>query len=527
MSRFLQVLYELSRSFTELLDLDELIPAVIRKTKESLRADGSAVLLVDPATGELFFPYTAEAGPAVDRSLAGLRLPGHRGIAGSVLASGRAELVEDASKDARWFAAADQQTGVETRALLTAPLRTRRGIIGVIQVRSGRAGAFSTEDLEFLDSLARNIAIAIDNARLYHAVKTSEAGLRHQVALLHREVARSSRFSDIIGCAPAMERVFRLIEGAITAPVPVLLQGETGTGKELIARAIHYNGPRADKPFVAVNCAALSGDLLESELFGHRRGAFTGAIHDRKGFFEVADGGSILLDEVGDMSPAMQVKLLRTLQDGEIIPVGETAPRRVDVRLISATNSDLEGAIVQGRFRQDLYYRLSTFPIPVPPLRERREDIPLLAAHFLKAIGERFGKSVAGLSRAAMDAFVAYSWPGNVRELQNELQRAVVLVTAGEEITPAELSAHVCSRSNGAAVTAGPPAAQMAVALTAAPVADPAATATPLRQARAAFEAQYIEAVLRQQRGNVSATARVLGVSRGVLRDKLKEYGLR
>jgi transcriptional regulator with GAF, ATPase, and Fis domain len=534
MRHSLDLLYEVSRSFHELLELHELVPLVIRRTKELLHADGSALLLLDPDTQELFFPYTAEAAPEVDRRLASLRLPVSRGIAGWVVRHGVPQLVADASKDDRWYPDVDKHTGMETRALLSAPLRTRHGIAGVVQVRSQRVGAFTDDDLAFLDALARNIAVAIDNARLYGETKTAEQGLRQQVAMLHREVARSSRFTDIVGSSPDMQKVFRLIEGAVTAPVAVLLRGETGTGKELIARAIHFNGPRRDKPFVAVNCAALSEQLLESELFGHRRGAFTGAREDRKGFFEVASGGTIFLDEVGEMTPAMQVKLLRVLQNGEIVPVGETAPRYVDIRVISATNSDLERDIAAGTFRQDLYYRVNTFPIAVPPLRNRRDDIPLLAGHFLKSTTERFGKPVRGLHRTALQALMTYAWPGNVRELQNEIERAVVLTAPDSFITVAELSAHIAlcitaPQAVGAASRDQTPESSGSAAMP--PPAVPAPDWLPaqgsLREARAEFEARYIAEVLHRHKGNISAAARVLGLSRGGLRSKVKEYGIR
>jgi Nif-specific regulatory protein len=537
MNQSIEFLMEVSRSFNELLDLDELLPLVIRRSKDLLNADGSAVLLVDTDSQELYFPYTAEADPEVDRRLAGLRIPLDRGIAGCVVRSGTAELVADAPRDERWNPDVDRQTGMETRSLLTAPLHARRGVIGVVQVRSSRVDAFGAADLKLLETLAKHIAVAIDNARQYREVKIAEQGLREQVAILHREMARSSRFADIVGASDSMQRVFRLVEAAITAPVTVLLRGETGTGKELIARAIHFNSARAAKPFVAINCAALSDELLESELFGHRRGAFTGALEDRRGFFEAANGGTIFLDEVGEMKPAMQVKLLRVLQNAEVIPVGESTPRRVDVRVISATNSELDRDVAEGRFRSDLYYRLSTFPIAVPPLRARSEDIPVLADHLLRRTMERFGKTVAGIHRHAMELMVAYDWPGNVRQLQNEIERAVVLTPAGEWITPNELSAElVTPRAQDSSAVAGEkPAHHPEPAIAAGEDAPPSLQsappwlppAGPLRAARAAFESHYLAEVLRQQGGNISAAARVLSLSRGALRDKLKEYGIR
>jgi transcriptional regulator with GAF, ATPase, and Fis domain len=396
---------------------------------------------------------------------------------------------------------------MSTQSLLCAPLRTRRGTLGVIELRNRVGGTFTEDDLSFLDALAGNIAVAIENARLYHKLKESEAKLRDEVVILQREVVTRNRFVEVVGNSEAMQRVFRLMESAITWPVTVLITGETGTGKELIARAIHYNGVRHDRPFVTVNCGALTETLLESELFGHKRGAFTGAVADRKGFFEVADGGTILLDEIGETTPAMQVKLLRVLQSGELVPVGDTAPRFVDVRIISATNRDLEQDAQQGRFRRDLFYRLSTFPITLPPLRERKDDIPLLATHILARMAEKFGKPVPRLSHAALTAFLHYAWPGNVRELENEIERAVALAGVDNAVQPEHLSDKLTAKRP----TRGPANNQPMT----------------LRRARELFEAEYIAEVLRQNANNASRAARLLGISRVTLQTKIRAYELR
>jgi len=377
----------------------------------------------------------------------------------------------------------------------------------VIELRNKLTGEFTDQDLTFLDTLAPSVAIAIENAHLYRAVKESESRLRDEVSVLHRNLASCSRFADIVGASVAMQEVFRLMESAITSPITVLIQGETGTGKELIARAIHYNGARKDRPFVAVNCGALSETLLESELFGHKKGAFTGALSDRKGLFEVADGGTILLDEVGETTPAMQVKLLRVLQNGEILPVGETSARHVNVRVISATNRDLEVDMIRGKFREDLYYRLSAFPIKVPPLRARREDIPLLAAHILQRTNQAFARAVPGFSPPAIDALCDYAWPGNVRALENEVERAVTLVSDGRVIRPEHLSEKLTTQKP-ARVPVGAPA-------------------TSLKRARNSFDEEYITEILRQNGGNASKAAKILGISRVMLQKKIKDFGLR
>ena len=277
-----------------------------------------------------------------------------------------------------------------------------------------------------------------ENARLTVALQAANERLETENAYLRTREAPT--VEGLVGASSPMQQVFHLIDKAAPATATVLLLGETGTGKELLARAVHARSPRAGRLFVAVNCAALSDSLLESELFGHRRGSFTGAMNDKKGLFEVASGGTLFLDEVGETTPAMQAKLLRVLQEGEILPVGETRPKSIDVRVVAATHRNLEAEVQAGRFRSDLYYRLRVFPIRVPPLRDRRDDIPALVAHFVHKHAAKLGKRVPGVTDEAMDQLVAYAYPGNVRELENELERAVLLADPGEPITATELS---------------------------------------------------------------------------------------
>ena len=312
--------------------------------------------------------------------------------------------------------------------------------------------------------------------------------------------------SLFVSRTPLMREVARLVRVAMAHPVPVLLCGPSGSGKERVAGAIHAGGARREHPFIAVNCGALSETLLEAELFGHRQGAFTGALAERPGLFAVADGGTIFLDEIGEAPPALQIKLLRTLDSGEVVALGATAPRCVDVRVIAASNRDLEAAMRGGRFRSDLYYRINTLPIHLPPLAQRAEDIAPLARQLLTEIGKRLHKHTAGFSTAALACLQRYRWPGNVRELHNEIERAVALAQPGEVIELDLLSAKLRETR---------------------PHPSPTSPATTLRHARRAFEAQYIQEVLAQQHGNAAAAAKSLGISRSMLQRKIRTYCLR
>ena len=287
---------------------------------------------------------------------------------------------------------------------------------------------------------AERYTLGRDNARLRDELELAVNALRREAA---ESRVQSLAFEGLIGAPSGLRKVVDLARKVLDTDTTVLLLGETGTGKELFARLIHHNGPRRAAKFVAQNCGALPESLLESELFGHTRGAFTGATAERKGLFEEADRGTIFLDEVGEMSPAMQLRLLRVLQEGEIRRVGASAPRTVDVRVLAATNTDLEADVAAGRFRKDLYYRLNVFPIRLPPLRERVEDIPTLAEHFLRVYRERARRAVPSISPEAMRCLRAYPFPGNVRELENEIERAVALADPGRPIGPEHLSERI------------------------------------------------------------------------------------
>jgi Nif-specific regulatory protein len=303
-----------------------------------------------------------------------------------------------------------------------------------------------------------------------------------------------------------MRQLFSLMEKVIDVTTTILIQGETGTGKELIAKVIHYNGPLKDKPFVAENCGALSENLLESELFGHVKGAFTGAIADKKGLFEMADGGTVLLDEIGEMPPSMQVKFLRVLQEGQFRPVGASYYIKVNVRIIACTNRDLEEEMAKGNFREDLFYRVNVFPITIPPLRERREDIPLLAVHFLKEFAKKFKRPVPRLTSTILELLSHYNWPGNVRELQNEMERALTLASGKKEISEEYLSSKIFdSRDNTATVI------------------NKNGT---LQEVTERIEKQMVLEALEKTAGNRSRASILLGITRQGLLNKIKRYNI-
>ncbi|MBW2389823.1 MAG: sigma-54-dependent Fis family transcriptional regulator [Deltaproteobacteria bacterium] len=316
-------------------------------------------------------------------------------------------------------------------------------------INSGRIYRYITKPWE-PDELRINIkralesyALSSENSALAGALAEANTRLRDENRYLRHEVERRYSFDGILGDSPAMQRVFEVMKKVAETDATVLITGETGTGKELVARAIHYTGARREQRFVAQNCAALPDTLLESELFGHRRGAFTGAHQDKLGLFEAAHGGTIFLDEIGETEPGLQVRLLRVLQDGEIRPIGSSNTLNVDVRVLAATNRDLEARVRENRFREDLFYRLRVVEIEVPPLRERRSDIPALAHHFLEQANQRMKRSLTGFSNAAMDLLTAYTWRGNVRELENEIERIVVLAGDEEQVALEMLSGHI------------------------------------------------------------------------------------
>jgi Nif-specific regulatory protein len=396
--------------------------------------------------------------------------------------------------------------GARIQSTIGVPLWEGDALRGVIQCDNRASAAmFRERDLEVLLVLAGQATLAIENARLLKRLRLAEEQLRGENRYLKsREEKR--RFADIIGESSAMRDLFRQVEKVTDTRATVCIEGETGTGKELIASAIHYQGRRRDKLFVAQNCAAVPDNLLESELFGHKKGAFTGADQEKKGLFEVADGGTLFLDEIGEMSLNLQAKLLRVLQEGEVRPIGATQPRQVDVRIICATNRSLEKEVTAGRFRQDLYYRLKVFPLRLPPLRERREDIPRLAHHFLHKYSNELKKAVSGFTPETLDQMSSYGWPGNVRELENEVQRLMIQAEPQAFITPDLLSPQI-RQVEGLVDRIAPRKGT-------------------LKDMMDEVERWLLAQALREHGGNKTKTAETLGITREGLHKKLAKFGM-
>ncbi len=423
------------------LEPSEVIEAVVEATFKLLpRATHVAILLRSESDRDRFALAVSRQrvanapGPSVDPVRAS------RAVLRRVLTDRAAVLTANAQEE---LSTSESILGGQILSMIAIPLWRGDDIIGLVQADNrSSAGMFRESDLEVALMLGAQAALAIDNATLVQRLRVAEEKARGENVYLKRR-EQKIKFDNIIGESPAMKSLLSQLERVIDTRATVCIEGETGTGKELIASAIHYQSGRREKVFVAQNCAALPENLLESELFGHKRGAFTSADSDKKGLFEIADGGTLFLDEMGEMPTSLQAKLLRVLQEGTIRAVGATAEKQVDVRIICATNRDLAAEVEKGRFRQDLYYRLMVFPIKLPPLRDRREDIPELAAHFLKRYAEEYRIESPGFSQDALDALASYNWPGNIRELENEVQRLVIQAESGHWIEVTDLSSRL------------------------------------------------------------------------------------
>jgi formate hydrogenlyase transcriptional activator len=336
-------------------------------------------------------------------------------------------IVSNLAVEVRWPRFLEVAKKLGMHSLCDLPLTTARQRLGGLAFVSRQVAAYDGADLDFLQLVANQVAVAVENALAFECIERLKEKLTREKVYLEEEIRAEHDFDEIVGESAALRRVLREVETVAPTDSTVLVRGETGTGKELIARAVHQRSPRRERTFVKLNCAAIPTGLLESELFGHEKGAFTGAITQKLGRFELAHQGTLFLDEVGDIPPELQPKLLRVLQEQEFERLGSTRTIKVDVRLVAATNRDLARMAADGRFRSDLFYRLNVFPVVLPPLRERRDDVPRLVRHFAQKVARRMGRRIETIPSEAMDALVRYPWPGNVRELENVIERAVIL----------------------------------------------------------------------------------------------------
>jgi formate hydrogenlyase transcriptional activator len=421
----LQLLLNLTTRITSSLDLREVLRAIAANIREVMHADGVAVSLPDTASGksrvfamdfphgkglikeELFFTPSAAAQKAMDTL--------------------KPVVIDMREPEEFVSGTTDIAVAEGIKALCLIPLANRGRVLGILATSRTTETPFLPEDVDFLSRASGQIAIAIENALAYQEISGLKDKLAQEKLYLEEEIRGDGGFERIIGKSNALKHVLQMVETVAPSDSTVLLLGETGTGKELIARAIHDCSRRKDRTFVKLNCAAIPTGLLESELFGHEKGAFTGAIAQKVGRLELADQGTLFLDEVGDIPIEIQPKLLRVLQEREFERLGSTHTRKVNVRLVAATNRDLERMVAEREFRSDLFYRLNVFPIRIPSLRERKEDIPLLVSYFAQKVAKQMQKQIESVPSAVMKAFTAWEWPGNIRELENFIERAVIL----------------------------------------------------------------------------------------------------
>ena len=494
----LEMLTDITKALNSTLDLDEVLEKIIDSTIQLADANRGFLMLADDH-GVLEFRV------ARDRDKRPLEIE-EFAISDSIVndAADRGEplFISDLLDDNRFK---DQKSVIDLqlKRAVCVPLLLEQSVIGVIYADSDRLSpALAKDDMSIISAFAAQATIAVENAKLHGKAVHSKEALERENLKLRQELTGKYELSGFIGRSKSMQEIFLTIQKVASYTTTVLIQGETGTGKELIARAIHLNGSRKGKPLVTINCGAMPKELLESELFGHKRGSFSGAVSDKAGLFEAASGGTIFLDEIGEMPLELQVKLLRVLQEGEVRRVGENTDRKVDVRVIAATNRDLNDDVKKGLFRGDLYYRLNVVPITIPPLRERQEDIIPLVEHFLRKFGSKMNKTGVEISSEAMKFLLTNPWPGNVRELENSIERALALSGTSRLLAP-EHFPHIHPESG---------------------ILDRLTEGKSLKEMLQAVERRFIVEALEKTGGRVTRAAELLAVTRQHLHNKIKRY---
>ena len=480
-------------------DVPALLDLIAREGARLMSADRVSIFLLDQERCELLAQVTLDGQS--------IRLDARLGIVGACVMTGQLINVADAQQDQRFYPSVDTQTKYRTKSVLAAPLRSPSGeTLGVVEALNKKRGPFTRDDEQTVQALAAQAAIAIETATTLQTLKQRLDKLQAENSQLWKEVEGRFSIQNIIGTSEPIQAIVRLIDQIRDSSVYILITGETGTGKEMVAKALHYNSPRARSPFVAINCAAIPENLVESELFGIEEGVATG-VKRHIGKFEQAHGGTLFLDEVGDLTLAAQVKLLRVLQERVLDRVGGRASIPVDVRIIAATNANLDNAIRAGTFRQDLYFRLKVVTIHMPPLRQVREDIPLLANYFLRKHSQEMRVTTKRLSAGGQRCLRQYEWPGNVRELENEISR-LVASTRRTMIGEEDLSDTIRAAIHEGGISSTGPGGS-------------------LKGAVEELEKRLIADALRQSRGNQLQAAKALGLSRQGLIKKRNRYGLK
>ena len=501
-----RALLAISEAIISHRDLEALFQELAGQLNQLVSFDYIGVVLHEATTNTMRLHVAGTAEPVVTPVIV---LPLEDDPAGLVWQSQQPLIISSVEELSRWPRLLERVEPYGVQCVCGVPLTTARRRLGALMFSRKQQPAYEAADLDFLQQVANQVALAVENALAFQEIEAAFreiAALKDQLArenaYLEEEVRKEHNFGDIVGGSEALLRALKEVETVAPTGSTVLIRGETGTGKELVARALHDLSPRQGRTFVKLNCAAIPTGLLESELFGHEKGAFTGAVSQKLGRFELADKGTLFLDEVGDIPAELQPKLLRVLQEQEFERLGGTKTIKVDVRLVAATHRDLAAMVAEGRFREDLYYRLNVFPVMLPPLRERRDDIPRLVRHFTHQFARRMGRRIETIPSAVMDALVQYQWPGNVRELQNVIERAVILSSGS--------SLHV-------------PPGDLQPTRTETPA--PTAAAVTLADA----EREHILVVLRETGwvlGGPNGAAARLGMKRSTLQWKLKKLGI-
>ncbi len=496
-SEKIESLYKITLAIHSSLDLDKSLYNVLDIMSKNLGMNRGSITIIDPETQHIYLKV-AHGMSDTEKSKGRYKLG--EGITGKVAETGRPMAIPKLDEEPLFL----DRTGARKKidkskiSFICVPIKDGRRVIGTLSVdRVFDKNVSLDEDVRLLTIISGLIAQKVS---MLEEINREKELLQKENLRLRKQLHEKYSFSNIIGKSRKMQEVFYLITQVAKSDATVLLLGESGTGKELVANAIHYNSLRADKPFIKVNCAALPADLVEAELFGYEKGAFTGAIRAKEGKFELAHEGTIFLDEIGSLALDAQAKLLRVLQEKEVERLGSKRPKKVDVRLIAATNKDLAKAVEKGEFREDLYYRLNVYPIYLPPLRERGADILLLAEHFLEKYSRQYGKDIKRISTPAIDALMQYHWPGNVRELENCIERAVLLcedqVIRTYHLPPSLQTAKDTSTYNTLS----------------------------LKEAVENLEIEMITDALKETKGNIRKAARLLQTTERILGYKIKKY---